>query len=264
MAPGVRVGTVIGGDGNDVLIASNLLPTTLRGGQGNDYLSGGVQGDLLVGGLGNDHLSGDSGNDRLEGGLGSDILWGGAGLDSAVFVAKRTDVSITREVRGDLIQFKVEGSPTGQDRTWQVERLQFSDVSVALDLDGNAGAAVRLVGTLFGMQKISDKALLGQWIDAMDRGTSLAAAVAQAVGSAQFAAAAGGRSNADFVNLVYKNVVGSAPDPSSFDYYVGLLNGGEYTQASLALLAVGLDLTGQQVGLVGLSSTGVEYLPVVG
>jgi subtilisin-like proprotein convertase family protein len=264
VAPGVKVGTVIGGDGGDVLIASDLVPTTLRGGPGNDLLVGGVLADLLIGGSGDDQLIGGAGNDRLDGGPGNDRLLGDQGFDSAVFPALRSQITVSLQVTAGLMQYRIAGPTIGTDTAAGIERLHFADMSIALDLEGNAGAAVRLVGALFGPQKVSDKSLLGQWIDAIDRGASLATAVTQAVGSAQFAAAAGGRSNADFVNLVYKNVVGTAPDPWSFDYFVGLLNRGEYTQPSLALLAVELELTGQQVGLVGLVNTGVEYIPVVG
>jgi Ca2+-binding RTX toxin-like protein len=87
------------GAGNDkVVLAANItVPTTLRGGPGDDKLTGAAGADKLIGGSGddllsgqagadslyggsgNDHLSGGSGNDLLRGGLGEDVLIGGTG-----------------------------------------------------------------------------------------------------------------------------------------------------------------------------------------
>jgi len=104
---GVTVGTVFGGDGDDILNGGSLEDTlnggaqndTLRGGagddvllgdEGNDMLAGGLDDDTLNGGIGfdqlygnagDDTLSGDSNNDRLAGGAGDDILIGGSGAD---------------------------------------------------------------------------------------------------------------------------------------------------------------------------------------
>jgi Ca2+-binding RTX toxin-like protein len=55
---------------------------TVRGGAGNDVLTGTGSRQLLYGNAGNDRLSGGNGNDLLRGGAGNDILTGGAGTDS--------------------------------------------------------------------------------------------------------------------------------------------------------------------------------------
>lgn len=48
----------------------------MDGGDGDDYLYGGVLGDTLLGGAGNDYLVGNLGNDNLQGGGGADQLFG--------------------------------------------------------------------------------------------------------------------------------------------------------------------------------------------
>ena len=63
--------TLIGGDGNDTLLA----------GAGNDSLFGGLGDDILVGGSKNDSLVGGAGRDILIGGLGKDTLSGDADDD---------------------------------------------------------------------------------------------------------------------------------------------------------------------------------------
>ena len=81
--------SVMGGDGNDVLVAGSDA-VTLNGGAGNDRLTGGAGGDRLLGGDGSDRLSGGAGDDnlvgheghdRVSGGDGADLIYGNAGND---------------------------------------------------------------------------------------------------------------------------------------------------------------------------------------
>ncbi|MEO0985111.1 MAG: calcium-binding protein [Cyanobacteria bacterium J06639_14] len=66
-----------GGDGNDVLDASDTSTSVIAdGGDGNDLLIGGVGDDILIGG---------NGNNLLIGGGGNDILVGGSGITSIGF-----------------------------------------------------------------------------------------------------------------------------------------------------------------------------------
>lgn len=70
-----------GGDDTITLAATVPVPATLRGGPGDDHLSGGAGNDKLVGGPGDDTLTGRGGNDSLFGGSGDDTLIGGSGDD---------------------------------------------------------------------------------------------------------------------------------------------------------------------------------------
>lgn len=65
----------------------NALANQIRGGSGNDTLSGLAGKDTLMGG---------NGDDWLRGGTGADLLWGDGGADSFVFAS-------TREAQGDTI-----------------------------------------------------------------------------------------------------------------------------------------------------------------
>jgi Ca2+-binding RTX toxin-like protein len=71
------------GAGDDsVTVAREVpVPVTLRGGPGDDRLSGGSETDKLIGGPGNDVLVGRAGDDSLFGGPGEDRLSGCAGDD---------------------------------------------------------------------------------------------------------------------------------------------------------------------------------------
>ncbi|ADB52272.1 calcium-binding protein [Conexibacter woesei] len=71
----------IGGEGNDVLDATDPNASTLDGGPGDDVLSGSGGEDGLIGGAGDDQLSAARGNDFLTPGPGADDVDGGAGRD---------------------------------------------------------------------------------------------------------------------------------------------------------------------------------------
>lgn len=83
------VATINGGDGNDTLTGSINGDTlngengadTLFGQDGNDTLSGGQNNDVLWGGADNDTLNGNNGSDVLNGGTGNDKLFGNGGDD---------------------------------------------------------------------------------------------------------------------------------------------------------------------------------------
>jgi len=71
-----------GGGSDSVVFSSDIpVPVTVRGGGGNDRLSGGSAADKLIGGPGDDRLMGRRGDDWIEGGPGHDRLMGGQGND---------------------------------------------------------------------------------------------------------------------------------------------------------------------------------------
>jgi Ca2+-binding RTX toxin-like protein len=71
------------GNGDDTVSVSRTvpIPVVLRGGAGDDTLSGGNGADKLIGGAGNDRLVGRGGDDSLYGGPGEDVLVGSSGDD---------------------------------------------------------------------------------------------------------------------------------------------------------------------------------------
>ncbi len=79
----------------DALPAARVMATELRGGDGDDLLTGGPRAERLAGGPGNDLLIGGGGRDTLDGGPGDDrivltedaIAYGGAGADTFVVSA---------------------------------------------------------------------------------------------------------------------------------------------------------------------------------
>jgi hypothetical protein len=63
-----------------------------------------------------------------------------------------------------------------------------------------------------------------------------------------------------FEITVYSNIVGNPSDAGSPPLFVGMLDRGGHTQASLAQLASETPLNAQHIDLVELANTGIEYL----
>ncbi|WP_419904915.1 cadherin domain-containing protein [Kiloniella sp.] len=76
--------TLIGGDGNDVLIGG-IGTNYLYGGLGNDILSGSSGTNTLYGNAGDDFIIGGIGTDRIHGQEGDDIIHGGAFYDQIFY-----------------------------------------------------------------------------------------------------------------------------------------------------------------------------------
>lgn len=74
------------GGGDDKVSVNHRVipPVTMRGGPGNDVLSGARGPDKLIGGAGEDVLLGNGGSDVLIGGPGDDVLAAGPGDDVIV------------------------------------------------------------------------------------------------------------------------------------------------------------------------------------
>ena len=229
---------------------------TITGTAGNDVLVGFADADVLLGLGGNDALSPLGGNDTLD---------GGAGIDTAIFsTTTRANATVTASGFGWLVTTPDEGT----DTLANVERLRFANTSVALDVDGSAGATAKIIGAVFGVQFLSNRDFVGIGLQLLDGGMSYANLVALAVGTDLFKQLAGATngavSNSQFVNFVYHNVVGALPSAGELGYYVGLLDQGIYTQSSLAQLAADTDLNKVHVNLVGLAQTGIEFTPQPG
>ena len=245
----------------------------INGTAGADNLSGTARPDSISGLAGNDSLSGlgsnDSvlggdGNDTLSGGAGNDTLVGGQGIDTATFTASRA--AATLSASSGIWQVTTPGE--GADSLTEVERLKFADFSVAVDLNASAGITAKIIGAIFGTTYLRNKDFVGIGLQLLDGGMTYVQLVALAVGTDLFKQWAGSSTgvvtNTQFVNFVYFNVVGAAPSSGELAYFEGLLDSGEYTQNSLAFLACETDLNKLHIDLVGLSNTGIEFIPQPG
>ena len=137
------------------------------------------------------------------------------------------------------------------------------DLGFALDLDGAAGSTARLIGAIFDTPFLIPE-FVGIGIRFFDDGWSMEAVAQLALNTDLYVERAGSRSNADFVRLVYENVVGVAPSAAEQAVYEGILDRGEMTQAQLAVFAAETAENALNIDLVGLSNSGIEFIPNAG
>ena len=199
-------------------------------------------------------LAGGGGNDTLSGGAGNDVLNGGAGVDVALYAGNRAAYTITQTAKG----LTVSGGTEGADTLSNIERVQFADKKLAFDLSGNAGNAVKLIGAAFGPSYLQPS-LLGTGIQVFDQGMTLQQVAELALGSPLFTQVAGSRGNEAVVKALYTHVIGKAPTATEMAPFVKLLQDG-MSQVDLLVLAANAEQNAQHVDLVGLATTGLEYV----
>jgi len=73
------------------------------------------------------------------------------------------------------------------------------------------------------------------WINVYKSGGSLEAISDSFAGSEEFQQRYGALSNEAFVNLVYQNILGRAPDPGGYAFWAGELNSGRRTRGQVMI-----------------------------
>jgi hypothetical protein len=196
-------------------------------------------------------------NDTIKGQPGTDFFDGGLGLDTVVYNGPMERYTINKTGNRYVVS-----EPTGSDDTdylINIERLQFSNTKVALDMTGKAGDAARLIGALLGPSYVKDKALAGVVIGLLDQNYSTQTIATLGLGTSTYIGLAGSSSNEDFVKHVFKNVIGRPPAEAELQTYVGMLSAGT-SQAALAVMAADTEFTAEKIGLAGLVLNGWEFI----
>lgn len=196
-------------------------------------------------------------NDTIKGQPGTDFFDGGLGLDTVVYSGPMERYTVNKTGNRYVVS-----EPTGSDDTdylINIERLQFSNTKVALDMTGNAGDAARLIGALLGPSYVKDKALAGVVIGLLDQNYSTQTIATLGLGTSTYIGLAGSSSNEDFVKHVFKNVIGRPPAEAELQTYVGMLSAGT-SQAALAVMAADTEFTAEKIGLAGLVLNGWEFI----
>lgn len=196
---------------------------------------------------------GSAGTDKLAAPSGTAKLDGMGGLDTVVFGGKASAYTISKSGSDFLVQASGGSASTTLSN---VERVQFSDKTVALDIDGNAGEAYRLYQAAF--DRTPDKVGLGFWINALDKGTDLASVAHGFIGSSEFASLYGANANDNqFVAALYQNVLHRTPDAGGTDFWLNALH-----QANRADVLVAFSESAEnQAQVIGSIQHGIEFTP---
>ncbi|MBA2673509.1 hypothetical protein [Ramlibacter sp.] len=224
----------------------------------NDGYAGSPYNDVLQGTALGEHMNGQIGADSLAGSGGNDTLDGGPGVDTAVFSGLRAGYTLALTAGADTVTDRTAGRD-GTDTLTGIERLEFDNVAVAIDVDGAAGTVARILGAVFGREWVGDPDYMGIGLALLDAGMGEQALTQLAI---DFRLGAGASSQS-LVNVLYTDVVGTAPDAGTQAYYVELLTTGQFTPATLGMLAAHTALNEANINLAGLATTGIEYLPYI-
>ncbi|MGJ0492585.1 hypothetical protein [Methylobacter sp.] len=198
----------------------------------------------------NDMILGTAGPDVLSESAGNDIIDGLSGIDTVIYGDAHAQYTIS--LNGPAARV---GDNTSIDHLMSVERLQFSDQSLALDLDGNAGKVARILGAVFGKDAVANAEYVRIGLQLLDDGMSYEELMMLALNTKLGA----GFSNAAEVRLLYRNLTGSQPSQAALNYWIGTIASGQHTQASLGVMAAELQLNATNINLAGLVKTGLVY-----
>jgi methionine-rich copper-binding protein CopC len=200
---------------------------------------------------------GGSGNDVLSG-IGTNIrLSGGDGVDVVVYGNSYANYTVTRGATETKVLFRNAGSLGTGDSLTGVERLQFADRNIALDVDGNGGQTYRLYQAAF--NRTPDKGGLGYWMSQMDQGMGLKAVADAFLSSPEFQNLYGANSsNEVFIDNLYRNVLHRAGDAEGIKNWNYALNNG----VSRADLLAGFSESSEYVAeIIKVIGNGFEYTP---
>ncbi|MCQ1548762.1 MAG: DUF4214 domain-containing protein [Candidatus Accumulibacter phosphatis] len=185
---------------------------------------------------------------------GNDALDGGNGVDTLVFSLARSTYTLQRSASGTYSIEKPDSA--GTDALVSVERLQFADRKVALDLDGNAGSTAKVLGAVFGADSVYNLAYVGIGLGLLDGGMSYQDLMQLALDVRLGASA----THQAVVNLLYTNVIGNAPPPDDLAFFTGLLDSGTLTPAGLGVIAANTQQNAVKIDLVGLQESGIAFV----
>lgn len=229
-------------------------PQPTYDGTNNLAIAYGVAIENAIGGSGNDRIVGNDAANRLQGGGGDDILDGGAGLDTAVYAGRLSGFVVTSSGAGFAVADR--SGTQGADTLTSIERVRFDDKGLALDLSGQAGVVARTLGAVFGAYAIHDQAYVGIGLNLADAGMDSLQLMQLALDVAR-----PGASPEAIVDLLYANVIGHAPTAAEAEPYVGMLQSGAASAASLGVMASETRYNLDRIDFTGLVQSGLTYLP---
>ncbi len=226
---------------------------SIRGSTSNDSLIGNAGDDYLWGMEGVDALLGGAGNDSVTGGAGDDTLDGGSGLDVAWFSGTGASYAITRNADGSIrvadqrVFTQVAGGSQGDgvDTLRDVESIRFADLAITTGIGAIAASmsaptvqrVIELYVAFF--NRVPDADGLSYWLTQAKNGMTINAIAEAFYGAGvQYTSLTGFSSsmtNADFVNVVYRNVLGrtEGADAGGLAYWTGELASGKASRGSL-------------------------------
>lgn len=180
---------------------------------------------------------------------------GGSGTDKVYFDNTPLKREFSFSIQPNKISVTDQSGQYPNTSLTNVERLVFSNVAIAVDVEGKAGIVAKILGAVFGKDSLSNKNYVGVGLSFLDAGWTYDKLAALALD------AASANTNDKIVSLLWKNVIGSPPTAEDKAPYIAMLDNG-LTAGALAHLAADSSFNTTNINLVGLAQTGIEYIPI--
>ncbi len=218
----------------------------------NIAIAYGVDIENAIGGRGYDILIGNRLANQLTGGAGDDFIDGREGIDTAYYLDNKQNYRI--ETTETALIIHSNNTAEGIDTLKNIERLQFNDITLALDINNNAGQAYRLYQAAF--NRTPDKQGLGFWINALDQGDILKQVGLNFIRSQEFTTLYGENSTETlFLSSLYNNVLHRPLDISGGNYWMDQLQ----TQPRENVLIGFSESQENQLQVIGDIENGIEF-----
>lgn len=222
----------------------------------------------VMGSAAADSIIGNALNNAIDGRGGNDTIDGGAGTDTALYTGPRSSYLLAKTSSGFTLT-DITGA-VGMDSLQNVERLKFANGGIALDVGANqpAGKAQLLLGAVLGKDLLATKKpLIGAAIDLFDQGFGLqqlsGAVMRLDIWGALANGGQAGVTNTQIANYLLTTVNKAEPDAARLTAAVAALNAETGAAQGNFLWHLAESAANQaQVGLVGLATTGLEFVGV--
>ncbi|OMH26627.1 DUF4214 domain-containing protein [Motiliproteus sp. MSK22-1] len=146
--------------------------------------------------------------------------------------------------------------PSQAETVIGVDRIQFADTNLALDINGTAGQVYRIYKAAF--DRTPDAEGLGFWIDTVEHGGTLQNVAAGFIHSNEFQTLYGDNpSNELFLTSLYHNVLDRDPDQDGFQWWSDKLNSGAESREDI--LVDFSESPENQANVIDLIGDGIVY-----
>lgn len=211
----------------------------------------------VIGGRGDDTLLGNSANNRLQGGSGNNWIDGREGLDTAIYAGVHQDYDIQHLSDNSYRVSQQRNGAENRDTLVSIERLEFSDARVALDIaTGAAGFTAQLIGAVYGASHSLNPHLIGIGLGYLDGGSTREQLTRLALEDRLGV----GYSADQYISTLYQNLVGQAIPADQLALWKSRVASGEFNDISLTLLASNMPENNSNIGLTGMIDHGIIYI----
>ena len=153
-------------------------------------------------------------------------------------------------------QLQNKSNPSNSDNLLNIERIEFSDFSIALDVSSAGGQVAKILGSVFGPSYVNNTVFAGIGLAYLDGGMSY-------LDLCGLAASAAGLSSPDLlVSTLLRNATGSEPTTlSKATYLQSISNGASY--ASVVQQIADSSINTQSIKLPDILKAGLAFTPYV-